>query len=94
MAAPTLEEVQRVAEQLSTADQARLLEYLAPRIVQALASTQAGGNQEPPKPESRDAHTEAWRRFVRIGEAIAASAPPDAESMTAAVLKMRRSGSS
>jgi hypothetical protein len=84
MASATLEEVQRLADQLSTPDQARLLEYLAPRIARAVEKAETRDSA------ASDAYSEAWQRFFRIGDEIARTTPPGAESMTAAVSKMRR----
>jgi hypothetical protein len=90
MAAATLDEVQRLVDQLSPLDQARLLEYLAPRIARVMASAQPAEPTRREGAQPKDIHSEAWQRLVRIGESIAASAAPDAESMTSAVVKMRR----
>jgi hypothetical protein len=90
MAAPTLDEVRRLVDQLPPVDQARLVEYLAPRIARALADAQSISTLEADHSRQSNTHSDAWQRFFRIGEEIARSTPPGAESMTAAVQKMRR----
>ena len=84
MANSTLDQVQRLVEQLSLLDQARLLAYLAPRIASVVAS------MPHVVPVSSQGPTEAWKEFCRLGEALAASDTPELETLTATVLAMRR----
>ena len=79
----TLEQVQRLADQLSPLDQVRLLEYLTPQILRAVASTYP---EKLPKSQAAD----AWQEFFRIGDEIASGDTPETETLTAAVLAMRR----
>lgn len=84
MAMNTLEQIQELVNQLSLVDQVRLLDYLTPRIVQTIESTQ---QYEPAKMTDLSA---AWSEFFRIGDAIAAIKSPQSETLTAAVTTMRR----
>ena len=68
MANSTLDQVQRLVEQLSPLDQARLLAYLAPRIASIVAS------MHHVVPVSPQGPTEAWKKFCRLGEALAGNA--------------------
>jgi hypothetical protein len=90
MAAATLDEVQRLVDQLSPIDQAHLLEYLAPRITSAMASAHPAETSADDTNARRAADAQAWQRLLRIGDEIARTTPPGAESMTAAVTAMRR----
>jgi len=84
MATASLVEVQRLVDQLTPLEQARLLEYLAPRIVQVVTTTQ-------PEPTVQTAEmAEAWQVFFRIGDALAASDRPELPTLTQAVQAMRR----
>jgi len=84
MASATLNHVQQLVDQLSPMEQAKLLEYLTPRIARALtqqqAATSATGVQ----------HQDAWAELFRVGDIIAASDTTDAPTLTTAVLSMRR----
>lgn len=84
MPVTTLEEAQRLVDRLTPLDQVRLLEYLIPRIARAVASAQSAG------PAASDTDANAWRDFFRLGEALAKPDSPGSETMTAAVLSMRR----
>jgi hypothetical protein len=84
MAESTLDQVQRLVEQLSPHEQAHLLASLALRMAQAVTATSHPASITPPEP------TEAWEEFFRLGDALAASDTPAAETLTAAVLAMRR----
>ena len=82
MAESTLHQVQRLVEQLSPYEQAHLLASLALRMAQVVTSSPPAVT--PPEP------AEAWEEFFRLGDALAASDTPAAETLTAAVLAMRR----
>ena len=84
MAERTLHQVQRLVEQLSPYEQAHLLASLALRMAQVVASTASSAAVTPPET------AEAWEEFFRLGDALAASDTPAAETLTAAVLAMRR----
>ena len=78
----TLDQVQRLVDQLTPADQVRLLAYVASRVAQVFphSSTTVDG------PEPGD----AWERFFELGEELAATDTPECDTLTAAVLAMRR----
>lgn len=82
MSAVTLDQIQRLIDQLTPLEQIRLLEYLTPRIEHVIAAKQPS----PRKPAS----AEAWRTFFHLGDALAASDRPDAPTLTQSVLTMRR----
>ena len=84
MAESTLHQVQRLVEQLSPYEQAHLLASLALRMAQVMTSTSSPAAVTLPEP------AEAWEEFFRLGDALAASDTPEAETLTAAVLAMRR----
>jgi hypothetical protein len=84
MPATTLEEVQRLVDRLTPLDQVYLLEYLIPRIARAVASAQPG------VPAASGADADAWLEFFRLGEALASQSAPGTETLTQAVLSMRR----
>lgn len=77
-AAVTLDEAQRMVDHLSPVDQARLLTYLAPRVAGHVSATHA--------PD----YAEAWDAFLRIGETLEKGDTGESETLTAAVLSMRR----
>ena len=84
MAESTLHQVQRLVEQLSPYEQAYLLASLALRMAQVVTSTSS------PATTTSPGTAEAWEEFFRLGDALAASDTPAAETLTAAVLAMRR----
>jgi hypothetical protein len=83
MAEGTLHQVQRLVEQLSPSEQAHLLVSLALRLAQVVTSTSSPAAITPSEPAA------AWEEFFRLGDALAASDTPGAETLTAAVLAMR-----
>ena len=84
MAKSTLDQVQHLVEQLSPHDQARLLASLALRMAHVVTSTL------PPTSVTPQGTAEAWEAFFRLGDALAASDTPTSDTLTAAVLAMRR----
>src|SRR5262249_33933077 len=82
MAESTLTQVQCLVDQLSLHEQAHLLAFLALRMAQAVTSLPASSTSPEPG--------EAWQEFFRLGAALAASDNPTAETLTAALLAMRR----
>jgi hypothetical protein len=78
-----LEQAQRLVDQLTPHDQVRLLAYLASRLAQAVPAPQA------PRPGA-PAPADAWEAFFQLGEELATSDTPERETLTAAVLAMRR----
>lgn len=84
MAESTLNQVQRLVEELSPHEQAHLLASLALRMAQAVTSPSHPAAVTSPEPG------EAWEEFFRLGEALAHSETSAAETLTATVLAMRR----
>ena len=84
MAESTLDQVQRLVEQLSPHEQAHLLASLALRMVQVVTST------SPHASVTSLETAAAWEEFFRLGDALATSDTPASETLTAAVLAMRR----
>ena len=84
MAESTLDQVQRLVDQLSSHDQAHLLAYLALRVTEIVTSA------PPTAPVTAHGIAAAWEDFFRLGEALAAGDTPGSETLTAAVLAMRR----
>ena len=80
-----LDEIQRLVDELSPPDQARLLEHLSLNISRMIAETQTLSS-----PTSQSAHDRAWDAFLRLGDDLAASDSPEAMTLTQAVLSMRR----
>ena len=83
MAAATLDQVQHLVDQLSPLEQVKLLEYLAPRIVRAVA-------QQPTTSVPSTQYESAWAELFRLGNAIAASDTDSSATLTATVAAMRR----
>ena len=84
MAESTLHQVQRLVEQLSPYEQAHVLASLALRRAQVVTSPSSPAAGTPPEPPA------AWEECFRLGDALAASDTPAADTLTAAVLAMRR----
>ena len=84
MTTATLENVQHLIDKLTPLEQVRLLEYLTPRIVRAMAARQsvtvANGSRL----------AETWQAFFRIGDALVASDQPELPTLTQTVQMMRR----
>ena len=84
MAESTLDQVQRLVEQLSPPEQARLLSTLALRMAHVMASTSSPASAAPL------AAAAAWEEFFRLGDTLALSDTQESDTLTAAVLAMRR----
>ena len=84
MAESTLDQVQRLVAQLSPHEQAHLLASLALRMAQVVTSTL------PLASVTLTEIVEAWEEFFRLGDALAASDTPASDTLTAAVLALRR----
>lgn len=82
MADNTLDQIQQLVNQLTLVDQVRLLAYVASRVAQVLPPSPIGGH----KAEGVD----AWERLFELGEELAATDTPEGDTLTAAVLSMRR----
>jgi len=84
MAESTLDQVQRLVAQLSPHEQAHLLASLALRMAQVVTATSHPVSSTPPETAA------AWEEFFRLGDTLATSDMPATETLTAAVLAMRR----
>jgi hypothetical protein len=84
MTTATLEAVQRLIDQLTPLEQVRLLEYLAPRIVRAVAT------QQPVMKANGATVSEAWQRFFQIGDTLSVSDQSNLPTLTQTVQLMRR----
>jgi hypothetical protein len=84
MADSRLAQAQQLVDQLSPHDQVRLLAYLTTRLAQVVTALQPipGGTS----PETSD----VWETFFQLGDILAATDTPEHETLTAAVLAMRR----
>jgi len=84
MADSTLAQAQQLVDQLTPHDQVRLLAYLTTRLAQMVTASQpaSGGISS----ETSD----VWETFFQLGERLAATDTPERETLTAAVLAMRR----
>jgi hypothetical protein len=78
----TLDQPQRLVDQLTPVEQVRLLAYVASRVAQVFppSSTDADG------PKAVD----AWERLFEVGDELAAADTLECDTLTAAVLAMRR----
>lgn len=83
MSARTLHEIEARIEELDLPDQVRLLQYLAPKIAQAVLAP------APPAAASPDAH-DALNHFRAIGNRLKATSAPGVPSLTQAVSEQRR----
>ena len=80
----TIHQVQRLAEQLSPPEQAQLLTYLAHRLAQVATAP------PPPTSDNPSETATAWEDLFRLGDTLAALDSPTSDTLTAAVLAMRR----
>ena len=78
----TLAQAQRLVDQLTPYDQVRLLAYLASRLARVVPA-------QPPAPSAPEA-ADAWETFFQLGKELAATDTPECETLTTAVLAMRR----
>jgi len=83
MADMTLEQAQKLVDELAPRDQVRLLEYLTSRIACTTAASRVG------KPTGA-ADKNGWAEFFRLGDEIAARDTTGTQTLTAAVVAMRR----
>lgn len=83
MQTTTFEQAQQVIDQLSIRDQARLLEYLTPRVVDTVVTI----NQV--EVTESEFLPQAWQELFRIGDSIAALEASDQETLTETVVGVR-----
>ena len=78
----TLGEIEASIDQLDLSDQVRLLQFLAPKIAEAVLT--------PPPSASEQDPNAAWLRYRALGDRLAATSVAGAASLTEEVSKMRR----
>ena len=84
MADSRLAQVQQLVDQLSPHEQVRLLAYLTTRLAQVITAL-------PPMPGGISSEpSDAWETFFQLGDMLVATDTPEHETLTAAVLAMRR----
>jgi hypothetical protein len=84
MADSRLAQAQQLVDQLTPHDQVRLLGYLTTRLAQVVTAL-------PPAPAGTSPETsDVWEAFFQLGDILAATDTPERETLTAAVLAMRR----
>jgi hypothetical protein len=71
-------------DQLTPHDQVRLLAYLTTRLAQVVTALPSTPGRAAPEPAG------VWETFFQLGEMLAATDTPERETLTAAVLAMRR----
>jgi hypothetical protein len=84
MADNALSQAQQLVDRLTPHDQVRLLAYLTTRLAQvvnAIPPTPGGTSPEP---------ADVWETFFELGNILSATDTPERETLTAAVLAMRR----
>jgi hypothetical protein len=84
MADNTLAQAQQLVDQLTPHDQVRLLAYLTTRLAQVVTAFPPTPGGTPLEP------ADVWETFFQLGEVLAATDTPERETLTAAVLAMRR----
>lgn len=84
MADSTLVQAQQLVDQLTPHDQVRLLAYLTTRLARVVTALQPTPGGAPPET------SDVWETFFQLGETLVATDTPEHETLTAAVLAMRR----
>ena len=84
MAEALIAQAQQLINRLSLLDQARLMEYLSSRMEAAILSASL-----PVTMKSIDQH-DPWREFFKAGDDLMRNTPERSETMTSALLEMRR----
>lgn len=84
MQTTTFEQAQQIVDQLDIRDQARLLEYLTPRVVDTIVMIKQA------EAKKGDSLPQAWQELFRIGDSIAALEAVDEMTLTETVVSMRR----
>ena len=84
MTESTLAQAQQLVDQLTPHDQVRLLAYLTTRLAQVVSVL------PPPTEGTLSEPVDVWETFFELGDMLAATDTPEHETLTAAVLAMRR----
>jgi len=82
MSVRTLHEIEASIDRLNVHDQARLLQYLAPKVASAMLSTEDSQVSQDP--------ATAWARYREVADSLAATSVPGAASLTESISEMRR----
>jgi hypothetical protein len=90
MSRNALVEAERLVDELTPAEQVRLLEYLAPRIASAVAAPSMETERRVEDAAQEGKRAEGWEEFFRAGDAIAAEDRPGLPTLTETLLSMRR----
>lgn len=80
MASMTFDLVQQLVDRLTATEQAQLLAYLAPKLAGALVKNEAPVSSQPT----------TWEEFFAAGDALQNDRQASGQSMTEAILSMRR----
>ena len=80
----TLEQAQQLVDALTPQEQVRLLAYLTARVAQVVLAL------PPPMPSAPPVAPDPWDTFFQLGEALMATDTPTGDTLTTAVLAMRR----
>ncbi len=88
----SLAEIEAMITALPVADQARLLEFLAPRVTDATASASAQPTQNGNAPSGNGSPPDAWREFRTVGDRLARTAAQQlgSASLTQSITDARR----
>ena len=84
MADNTLSQAQQLVDRLTPHDQVRLLAYLTTRLAQVVSAL------PPPTEGTLPEPADVWETFFELGDMLAATDTPERETLTTAVLAMRR----
>jgi hypothetical protein len=82
MSVRTLDDIEASIEHLDLQDQIRLLQYLTPKIAEAVLISK-------PKSGMSDAQG-AWRRYRALGDRLSDTSTAEAANLTNAVSQLRR----
>jgi len=82
MAEALLAQAQQLINRLSLLDQARLMEYLSSRMEAAILAASS--------PSTTVEQDDPWQAFFKAGDALESNAQESSETMTSALLAMRR----
>ncbi len=82
----TLSYIQTLVDQLSPLDQARLLQYLTPKITRTVATAYKEQSSSPISTEAKN----AWEQFFKIGDSLNALPSVTQETLTETIQQMRR----
>jgi len=85
MAEALLAQAQQLINHLSLVDQARLMEYLSSRMEAAILSISSSSATK-----NVDQDDDPWQKFFKVGDELGHNNSASSETMTSALLAMRR----